>query len=119
MAQHGPIARSYLRFWFWTDFLSVLPLSLILNSVAAMEVKHFARILRLARLQKLLKMVKLIRMMRLVKQRAKMREQLSRLGATPTASTERLLLFLLVFFILAHVAACLWLLLAKLDDFSS
>lgn len=111
------IACRYLRFWFWVDLMSVLPISAIVDSSSAIEVKSLVRVLRLTRLQKMLKMAKLVRMMRLLKQRTKIREQLHRItkGAS-SPSLERLFLFFVMFFILSHIAACLWYLIARLDD---
>lgn len=68
------IACRYLKFWFWVDLLSVIPISAIMDSSSAIEVKSLVRVLRLTRLQKMLKMAKLVRMMRLLKHRTKIRE---------------------------------------------
>ncbi len=117
VTQRGRIVRKYMCFWMWMDVLSVIPVSLIINSAGAFEVKNVARSLRLTRLPKMLKMARLLRVMRLAKQRSKLKEQLHRIGVNTSGSTERLLLFLLMFFVLCHFASCLWFLIAKLSDF--
>ncbi len=63
------IACNYLRGWLWVDFISIFPVSLILDQTT--QVNDLARVARLSRLYRLIKMIKLLRMMRIVKQRGK------------------------------------------------
>lgn len=75
--------------------------------------KDLARIIRITRLHKMIKMVKLVRMMRMIKQRAKIHKLVSSMIKS-SINTERLIMFILIFLVLCHVAACLWYLIAKL-----
>lgn len=107
------IVCNYLKFWFIIDVVSIIPISLILNMTNS-SVNNLARVARLSRMYKLIKMLKLLRMMRMVKQRKQFHKYLSYIFRT-SISLERLILFLTVFFILCHVASCLWYLIAKLE----
>ena len=106
------IIWNYLKFWFLIDFVSIVPISLILD-LANPSVNNLARVARLSRMSKMINMLKLLRMPRMVKQRKRFHKYLSYIFKT-TISVERLIMFLTVFFILCHVASCLWYLIAKL-----
>ena len=110
---HRTIVCKYLKFWFYTDLISVIPIELIVDHAATVEVKDLARVVRMTRLYKMIKMVKLVRMMRIFKQRAKMHKFVNYMIKS-SINTERLVVFFLISFVLCHVAACLWYLIAKL-----
>ena len=107
------IICNYLKFWFIIDFVSILPLSLIIDQ-ASPSVNDLARVARLSRLYKVLKMLKFLKMTRVVKNRQKFFKYLTYLFKA-SASVERIIIFTLIFLILCHVASCLWFLIDKLD----
>ena len=74
-----------------------------------------ARFLRFPKLYKLIKMTRLVRMLKIMKERNKLVKYLGeilRIGV----GFERLLFFILIFFILCHIAACFWVLTARFDE---
>ncbi len=64
--KRSKIICGYLKFWFIVDFVSILPISLILDNTSP-QMNDLARVARLSRLYKLIKMVKLLKMTRLLK----------------------------------------------------
>lgn len=50
------ISCHYIRFWFWIDFVAILPIGLILNRTS--NPNALIRIARITRLYRLVKMVK-------------------------------------------------------------
>ena len=87
------------------DFLAILPFDKIFKGVAGFN--KLTRILRLPKLYKLIKMTRLVRMLKIVKERNKLVKALTeilRIGV----GFERLLFFILIFLIMCHIVACLW-----------
>lgn len=62
ITKKSEIARRYLKFWFWIDLVSILPLDLI--EKAGM---NFNAILRFAKIGKLYKLIRLSRLAKLFK----------------------------------------------------
>ena len=92
------IAKNYLKFWFWIDFFSTVPIdniaAVFTRSSSSLSAIRAIRILRLGRLTKL---------KRLKKVGAYLEEEL---GITP-ALLSLLGVFLQILFI-AHLFACFW-----------
>lgn len=73
------------------------------------------RAFRFGRLYKLIKLTRLIRILKIMKERSKLLKYLHeflKIGI----GFERLLFFFLIFMILTHIGACLWLIIASLYD---
>ena len=98
------IAKSYLAFWFWLDFLSAFPFDSLANLFDYNSGNHggllasfkLIRILRLTRLAKLL----------LLMNTTSFRNFLDNLCVSPSVLNICSLLFKI--FLLAHVIACFW-----------
>ena len=71
------------------------------------------RVARFGRLYKLVKLTRLLRILKMVKERSKLMKyfnDLLKLGM----GFERLFFFILIFFVLCHITACLWIISASL-----
>ena len=115
------IACGYLKSWFIIDVISIFPLALVANST----VNQLAKLARMPRIYKIIKTAKwgslsncrFIRLMKLAKAKTKIKKELARVS-TEAIETDRVITYVLIFFILCHNLSCLWFLLAKLQDFN-
>ena len=81
--------------------------------INANDYNQLARVARVGRLYKLVKLTRLFRMLKVVKQKSKLLSYLNeflKIGF----GFERLLFFFILFFLLCHLAACLWIIFATL-----
>ena len=108
------IAKRYLKGWFLVDFFSILPISLITRSG---DYNSLARIARFPKLYRLVKIMRLVRILKVVKEQNKLVKNLND-GRNDNAGSERLFFFILVFVIVCHIVACLWIFSARLEDFN-
>jgi hypothetical protein len=92
---HLLIARNYLRFWFWIDFVSIIPFDLIALLIQDNNIKGI-RLVRLLRLLKLFRIFRLSRILQRWEQRMTMKY-----------STLALLKFAFGMLMLAHWLSCL------------
>jgi len=105
------IARNYLKGWFCVDFLSIIPTDLL-------DVEDFNQLFKIARfgrLYKLIKLARVTRMLKLIKERNKIAKYFQSILRV-NVGFDRLVFFILITFIMCHIAACLWILVAKFDD---
>lgn len=98
------IAKEYLTTWFFVDFISVIPFDLILM---ISSLNRVTRIARIGRLYRLIRLIKMIRIFKVVQSRRTMMKKVTQKFQIGIG-VERLLFLTLLFFILQHVAACLW-----------
>ena len=91
------IAYSYITSWFFIDLIAVFPISLISGY---REYTSMFRLLKLTKLHKLLKLNKVLRYINL----------------DFPVEVVRLLGFVITFFIFCHIVACIWILIALLED---
>ena len=106
------IAQNYLRGWFTVDVLAIVPFDKILNAV---EFNSLVRVARVGRLYKLVKLTRLLRILKIMKEKSKLMKYLNdflKIGL----GFERLFFFILIFFIGCHITACLWLIIAFLNE---
>ena len=106
------IAKSYLSSWFWIDLVSIIPFELI---VPKGESANLIRLSRMGRIYKILKLLKLIRLMKLSKSNhfgfLESFTELVRIGR----SIRWFVMFLMFFFLAAHVIACVWIIVGNFD----
>jgi hypothetical protein len=127
------IVVSYLKGWFWIDFLSIFPVSDIIAAINAQELaklqldgskssKNYNALVRLTKIPKLYRMLKNTKFFRMIKTLKKGNVNkitkffLEKLKVN--ANIERLFFFILTFLLLIHLAACIWYYIAKLQDLS-
>ena len=109
------IACNYLQGWFTIDFVAIVPFELILGGGGGGNVNNMVRIARIGKMYKLVKLTKLIRVAKMARDKSKLFKFLQkflkiRLGL------QRLVSFVLSFFILIHIVACLWIMTANMGD---
>ncbi|CDW89496.1 cation channel family protein [Stylonychia lemnae] len=106
------IARTYLSGWFIPDIISIVPFDQIFSSG---QFNRLARFARIGKLYKLVKMARLTRMLKIVKERKKLVKYLNEVLKIGIGF-ERLLFLMLIFIVLCHIFACLWIFVGLFDD---
>lgn len=108
------IAILYFKTWFMVDFISIIPFDLILLYGGVNQISRFSRI---GKLYKIVRMMKMIRLLKIAKVRNKIVKDLShvlRIGV----GFERLIFMMLIFCLLVHVIACMWIFIGTFDETS-
>jgi len=103
------IAFLYLEGWFLIDILAIIPFELFVNpdKDSGANYQDLTRIVRLGKISKLIKMTRLLRILKLMKERSKLLKYLNEILKIGLGF-ERLVFFIILFFILAHIVACIW-----------
>ena len=104
------IAKRYLSGWFCIDVLAIVPFDLIFSQS---DLNHLVRFARIGRLYKLVKLTRLLRIIKFLKDQSKFLKFFTDVLKV-SAGFERLLFFFLIFFILCHIATCLWIIIPQL-----
>lgn len=107
------IAKTYLKSWFTVDVLSIMPISAFINNTS--DFTSLARLARLPRLYRLIKMFKMSRLLKVIKERNTLSKYLGDFMKI-SIGFERLAFFVLMFAILAHIASCMWVIIASLEE---
>ncbi len=113
------VARNYLRGWFTIDLLSTFPFELfeLWNTSSSL----FHQLVRVARLLHLLRVLRFVEILRRVHEKTSLRRSLnSRLPdgeRIHNLGFKRLIVISALALFAAHLVACLWYLLAKLNGF--
>lgn len=108
------ITTNYLRGWFTVDLLAIIPFDIILTNLTT-NVNGIVRIARVGRLYKLVKLTRMLRILKIMKEKSKLMKYLNdilKIGH----SLERLLFFVIIFFIMCHISSCLWLMIASFTN---
>ena len=74
-----------------------------------------ARLARIGKMYKLIKLTRLLRVLKIIKERSKLVkyvQEILKIGA----GFERLFFFTLMFFLVCHIVACLWVFVAAIED---
>ncbi|CDW86372.1 cation channel family protein [Stylonychia lemnae] len=106
------IVKSYLYSWFIVDLLSIIPFDQIFASASY---NRLARVVRIGKIYKIIKMTRLVRMLKIVKERSKFVKYLNEVLKIGIGF-ERLLFMILIFLVLCHITACLWIFTARFDE---
>jgi len=112
---HKLIALSYLKMWFWIDFLTVIPMDLLLGNNTDYSI--FLRLSKLPRLYRFVRGAKLLRTIKLNQSGKK--TFLSKFINYFTKSESAMMSIVPVFLLslcIAHLLACGWYYLATLSD---
>ena len=116
MDDRKAIAVDYLKGWFTIDVLSIFPFELLATEDSgSSDFNQFLRLARIGRLYKLVKLTKLIRLAKIIKNQRLLMEYIQTLFKVSLA-IKRLLFFLLIFFILCHITACLFIMMPEFSD---
>lgn len=106
------IVMNYLKTWFTVDILSVIPFDLLLQFGG---INRIARVTRIGKLYKIIRMTKMVRLLKIAKVRNKLVKDLSEMLKIGVGF-ERLLFLLVIFLLMIHIIACLWIFIAKFDE---
>jgi len=100
---HRPrIRRNYMRFWFWIDFPSAIPVELILT-LLDIEGSAATRLLPVARLLRLFRLLRMLRLLRIGEFITKLEDETGY-----SLSSLRLLNTVAILLIFCHVLACIF-----------
>lgn len=99
------IARTYIFGWFLIDLMAIIPFELLIHNQSSYN--DFARFVRFGRMYKLIRMTKMLRILKIVKERSKFLTYLNEILKIGLGF-ERLIFFSLIFFVMAHIFACIW-----------
>lgn len=111
VSSYKKIAKRYLKFWFWIDISSILPLHLIISTG---NYAIFLRASKLPRLYKIAKISKVIRSVKTVRNQNTVWSSLQELMIRHPG-VNRIFLNLFGIFIVCHLFACLWHYIARTD----
>ncbi len=106
--QKRKIIMKYLKGWFIIDLISVIPFPLFLNRKEKVTGIHKS--------DRLIKLIKTIRILTMSKNNTSRVTKFLLEKLKVNATVEKLIIFLLLFFLLNHLCACLWVLMSKLED---
>ncbi|GMH45263.1 hypothetical protein BSKO_13220 [Bryopsis sp. KO-2023] len=95
------VAQQYLRFWFWADIASTLPVSQMMK-LGILPQNQFILTLKLLRVIRLFRMLKVARLMNRLKWWVMIR-----------FSVRSIIKFLLIILMVAHWNTCLWCLMSR------
>jgi len=111
---HRELARRYLRFWFWLDFLSVLPFDMItivapgLFGAKCGGNSSLIKAIKLIRTMRLFKLLRMLRSSRIVQRWD---------SAISVSTSSRTMIFAWTTWAVAmHWLACIWVLLTQLQE---
>lgn len=108
ITNHFKIAFNYLKFWFWLDFFSVIPISQFLNGSEIFGIDFLATLLKIPRIYKLIKISKLSRTLRFRKRQGTIVARVLKwLGGSDSLMVTIMPLYIMVF-AMAHIFSCLW-----------
>lgn len=112
---HSAIAFQYIKFWFWLDFLSIIPYQLFFENLST----TYRMLSSLSKMSRLYKMFKMTKLLRTFKAATSSDTLVSRLVTKMLKSDQFVIstipLYILVIFV-AHVFCCVWYYIADSDD---
>ena len=111
------IAKKYLKFWFWLDLVSIVPLDAFIMGTTGggTDMTQVAKFTRMGKLYKMIRMLRMVKMMRIVKDRKRIMANLDSVMKT-NPGVERLIFFCFGFFLFNHTFASIWIMLASFDE---
>lgn len=113
------IALMYLSGWFLLDVFAIIPFSEMMSGNqeqgSSENLNEMVRLAKLGRLYKLIKLTKLLRVLKILKQRSKLLKYVRNV-VNLGYGFERLTFILLLFIMITHIVACLWVFFASFSD---
>lgn len=118
------IACEYVSGWFFLDLFAILPLSDIMVAFSSSDggtaspdnLNQMIRLAKIGRLYKLIKLTKLLRILKIVKEKSKLLKYVRNIVQLGYGF-ERLVFFVLIFLLISHIVACMWIFVAKFDNY--
>jgi hypothetical protein len=102
------IAANYIKGWFFVDVIAIIPFDIFFGGS---DLNQAIRIAKIGRMYKLIRLTRLIRVLKIIKEKSKFLRYIQELFKI-SIGLQRLLGFLLAFFILIHICSCLWIMAA-------
>lgn len=116
------IAQEYISGWFLFDVFAIIPFSELASlrkdedsSGQKGELNEMVRLAKIGRLYKLIKLTKLLRVFKIVKDRNRFLKQVKNIIKLGNGF-ERLMFITLVFLMITHITACLWIFFASFEE---
>ena len=112
------IAMNYLTSWFFIDFLAIFPFERILGEGGQTDLNssnEMVRLAKLGRLYKVLRLIKLVRLLKLGKSQNNFFAQVKAILQI-SAAFERIVMFIIIFLMICHIVACLWIIIAGFEE---
>ena len=109
------ITCNYLKGWFLVDFVAIIPIDIVFNVTGFTGLLRLTKIGKLSRLVKITKLIRLIRVFKIMKEQSKILSYISDFLSIGLGY-ERLIFFAMIFFLLCHSVACLWIIQANLSS---
>ena len=106
------IAKRYLKFWFWIDIISILPVELLMSSSETPT--GMVRFARIGKLYKIMRLIRLTKVVKLLKDRPQVVHQIKQ-NTSIDYAMERLIFFLIFFLFFFHISTCLFIYISMLD----
>lgn len=110
------IALNYLTGWFSVDVLAILPIDLILRGFG--DVNSLSRVVRFGRLYKMVKLPRLLRVLKIIQHKNNLVSFLTQWSEWMKLGLgmERLMFFIIIFILMIHLSACLWIITATINS---
>jgi hypothetical protein len=105
------IAKDYLNSWFLIDLVAIIPFDRFIGS-GGNNYNGLVRITRIGRMYKLLKLMRLFRTFKMVKEKNKILHYMQKY-LNIGVGMQRLIVFGILFVIITHIVACLWIITAS------
>ena len=100
-----------MKGWFTIDILAILPLEHLIES----DANALIRVARIGKLYKLVKITRLVRLVKLIKHQGQLFDRLNDLFKVGQG-VERLAFSAILFIMLCHFMACIWIFVADLNS---
>ena len=116
------LAVNYIKGWFFLDVFAIFPFTevfMLIGSGKGTDTGNLNQMIRLAkigRLYKLIKLTKLLRILKIVKEKSKLLKMV-RSVIQVGYGFERLFFFVLIFLLIGHIVSCLWIFVAKFQNY--
>lgn len=111
------IAKKYLKFWFWLDLVSIIPIDKFIpqDETDSGSYGGVTRFTKMGRMYKMIRMLRMVKMIRLIKDRKKIINNLDNV-VNLNDNFEKLMLYTAGFFLSNHILTCIWIMLAAFDE---
>ena len=107
------IAKAYLKFWFWIDLLSILPLDLIQK--AGMNFNAILRFAKIGKIYKLIRLSRLAKLFKLLKRQNAVFSQFSN-SMMLSSGVERIVFIMIFAVFFLHIASCMFVFVSEFDS---
>jgi len=110
ISTHCEVALMYLKFWFWIDFISIIPINILFSKLDFIQ--NYSILLRISKMPRLYKFLKGAKMLRTIKVKKKGRETFVTKILLYFASSDHISFYIIPVYmlglIIAHWFSCLW-----------